>query len=368
MRSSKKTGIAALVALVLGIATLAGCTPASTELECTPAALGSAQAELQTARIAANKDGVKGTGSPAEAAAKATVEKAQAKVDQLTTCELEPTEKPTPSTSPTATCPWQMTTADHTNNAWFYEGVAEILSAASPAEAVTAAGVWLEKVRTVPSLFSGAAKVFLDENVDKTTLVEEDNCASDRAVDLYAELALTLANAQSIVPDTVPADAGNSGVENDTVVFEAGVNGDEASRKAVQIVTDDGRVIWIMARCGNLATPGNPGLPEGPTDNHLYPKEPAEDPYANGNANTGGGLNADPGPGNYQSPSQVTQPPSGPRVNPEPPAPIVVTPAPGQSAPVPTRDPAPPPPPEPSAPPSTAPETGCDASVPGVSC
>ncbi len=318
MRSSKKTGIAAaLAALILG-ALLTGCTPASSTLDaaqvaCTDVsgALDSAKADLQTAQTAANKDGVKGTGSPDEVDAQAKVSTTQANVDALSARATECSSggpNPTSTPTPTDTCSWQMTTADHTNGRWFYEGIAEINSATTPADAAIAAGAWLEKVRTVPSLLSGAAKVFLNKDVDKASLVQQDGCASDSAVDLYSELSLTLANAKSIVPDVVPASAGNTGVQSDTVVFEAGVTGDEAARKAVKIITSDGREIWVIARCGNLAVPGNPGLPEGPTDNGLYPKSSNPADYRQPGD---GGAGQDVGVGSRPK-STVTEPASPP--------------------------------------------------------
>lgn len=362
MRSIKKRIWIAFVAFLGLSMALAGCaTPAvdasaqfsATDVLCTQVSKNLKDAK--TTLTDAKKELTATQGTPGEVDAQVAMDAATDKVEALearkTECKSESTSTATPSPTPTTeACSWKMGTADHTNNRWFYEGIAEIKSAKTSADAIIAAGVWLDKIREVPSLLSGAAKVFLQRDVNKDTLTNTDGCASDVAVDLYSELALTLAGAKSIVPDTAPTDAGNSGIHNDTLVFSSGVTGDEASRKAVKVITADGREIWIIARCGNLATPGNPGVPEGPTDNVLYPKKIADEPYSRGNADTGGGVNNDPGPGTYTPPTKVTQPPSTPQVNPAPPAPEVPAPAPSKPAtqpttkptPVPTKDPDPP--------------------------
>ncbi len=99
---------------------------------------------------------------------------------------------------------------------------------------------------------------------------------------------------------------------------------------------------------------------------YIEPKDPSQDPWQQGNAPEGGGVNHDPGPGTYIPPTQMEQPPETPRVNPEPPAPAPPTPNPSNPTP-PVPDPTPPPPAEPEAPKPTAPKTGC-VPMPGVNC
>lgn len=247
---------------------------------------------------------------------------------------------PSPSATVTSTneaCDgsWPMATSDYANNRWFSEGIAEIRDAETAKQAEDAAFVWLEGVRKDPNLLAGAASYFFDQDVDKTTLIDEDSCATEEAVELTIQLDLTLADAQSIIPENAPANGYNSGVNDGEVIAEEepGVRGD---RDAIKIVTKDGDVIWIMARCGNIVTEGKPPLPPGTTDN---PKKPERDPYPRGNAPIGGGPNADPGPGTYIPPQEMEQPPTPPRVDPAPPAPEpapappTVTPSPAPSTP-----------------------------------
>ena len=287
---------------------------------------------------------------------------------------------------------WAMEEADHTNNRWFYKGIASIYDAKTNEEAMDAAHDWLAEVRKDPGLLAGAAKLFLQKDVDPATLASSEGCATKAAADLEIEIGMTISSSK-VSAGEAPTSATNTGVQDGTVVGSsfAGISGD---RTAIQVTLPDGRTIWILARCGNPATAGPPPLPPGKTDQPAPPPEtpvtpvcppdmphgtppnckdsPTRDPAQNGNAPVGGGPNANPGPGTYVPPAQMQQPPSTPRPNPappapEPPAPQPPTPSNPSPAPVPTPDPAPAPSPRPSAPPPPAPETGCDASAPGGS-
>lgn len=231
----------------------------------------------------------------------------------------------------------------------------------------------------------------LHEDANNWSDLVDGNCLSEKGQKLHAQYEGVLnATATVITEDEAPSNAVNSGVNDDVfgVANSSGIHGD---RKAIKVTLKDGTSVYILVRCGNGVFPGNPGLPEVPTDNPPPPKapecppdmpygtppvckdSPAKDPAQNGNAPIGGGPNANPGPGKFIPPAQMEQPPSTPRVNPappapEPPAPQKPTPSNPKPTPVPTPDPAPAPPPRPSAPPPTAPETGCDDSVPGVVC
>lgn len=301
--------------------------------------------------------------------------------------------KPTSSASPSPTATsatectdsWKilpLSVANTTNNRWFYDGIAEIKSATTDADAVKAAGVWLEQVKQYPTYLAGASSYLLDKkDVDVATL-QKDGCATSAAVTLYGELATSLVTAKLITPGNVDTSAYNSGVNDGTIVASStpGISGD---LKAIKIVLADGRTVWILARCGNIATPGQPPLPTGPTDNPPPPtpqtcppnlphgyvdkngklicKDDSSVAPGTGNGSPGGGTNSDTGPG---APLPVTQPPAAPRDDPAPPAPVVPAPQPSTPsnpapAPVPTSDPAPPPPPEPSAPPAPSPAPTC---------
>lgn len=303
---------------------------------------------------------------------------------------------PSPSATPTPTATpeqcadtWPIVPADHTDFRWFYEGLASIKDAQTNEQAVAAAHDWRERVREVPYLQAFAAKQILQREVSSSSLTGKDGCVTQAAVDLDVELGMALATARSITPDLAPETGTNTGVDGVVVVSDStpGVSGD---RKAIKIVLSDGRTIWVMARCGNIVTESPiPDIPKGGTDNPPKPtceeqnmdgtwpvcKDRAtRDPYVNGNAPVGGGVNADPGPGEYIAPEQMEQPPAAPYVPPPPPAPVPPAPAPApepgepEPAPVPTPDPAPAPAPQPSAPPPTAPETVCDPTAPGADC
>jgi len=372
MRVLKTTGVLVMLALLGGTLTACAVNPQSaanwSTIDCSDvsAQAKTAKTELKTAQ-AAQKDG---KGTPAEVQAAADITSAKSAIAQLNAraseCEDTEEEDATPASETAKECSatWKMVPADHTDNRWFFDGVAEIKTAATPKQAANAARVWLDRVKTDEGLLAGAAKVILQREVDKTTLIAADGCATEAAVDLYAEIAMTVASAQSIVPESAPADGWNSGVNNDNVIGDTG-SGISGDRTAIKIVLPDGRVIWVLARCGNIATPRTPPLPPGQTDE----KRPQDDPGPRGNAPDGSGQNENSGPDVYIPREEMEDPPDTPRVNPEPPPPTPPTPPtvtpenPTPPDPVPTEDPAPPPPPEVVAP--VVPETGC-IPIPGV--
>jgi hypothetical protein len=253
---------------------------------------------------------------------------------------------PAGSTGTTATATWKMVSADHGMNRWFLKGIDAINTAKTPAQARKAANDWLEGVKRDPALLAGTAKLLLKRDVDKASLVDSSSMATTEAVGITGEIR-DLLDESKIVPDNAPATGYNTGVTAGSVVraSNAGITGD---RKAIQITTPDGRVFWVLGRCGNVVTPHKPSLPPGETDNH---KDPSKDPYPRGNAPTGGGKNLDPGPGTYIPPTGMVHPPASPRVN--PPAPKPTAPPAGSKP-----DPTPAPAPEPTAPTPDAPATG----------
>lgn len=179
-------------------------------------------------------------------------------------------QPPVPASTPAPTAAvthstWKMVAGDYGNNRWFADGVVEIKEAKTNAEAANAANVWLGKVKTDPNLLVGAAKYFLNRDVDKASLVTSDGWATDKAVQLVTELQILLSKSE-IVASVAPVNGYNSGVENNTVVgaSTAGVTGDT---KAIRVTTTDGKDRWVMARCGNIVTPGKPPVPTGKTDN-----------------------------------------------------------------------------------------------------
>jgi hypothetical protein len=206
---------------------------------------------------------------------------------------------PAVSSSPSSTPQtWKMETGDYANSRWFPDGIQEIKDAKTDEAAAAAAAVWLERVKTDPVLLAGTAQYFLNKDVDSAILVDENSWATAEAVELVAELQLALAQAD-INAAAAPMKGHNSGVYNGQVVtsLKAGISGD---RKAIKIVLADGRVIWVMARCGNPVVLGEPSLPKGPTDDNpsptlpattkptptLAPKKPGDGPAQQGNLPT----------------------------------------------------------------------------------
>ena len=255
------------------------------------------------------------------------------------------TSVPTTTTATT----WKKSLSNYGENRWFGDGITEIKSATTSTQAAEAAQVWLNRVKTDPNLLVAAANVILKKEVDPTTLFDKDDWATPAAVQLVAEMQLALATAR-IVPDNAPTDGINTGVSNGNVVSAraAGISG---NRKAIRITMPDGRVVWVLARCGNTVTRGHSHFPPGKTDE----KNPSQDPYPRGNASTGGGRNQNPGSGKFIPPADMVHPPATPRVN--PPAIKPTTPPVGS-----TPDPTPAPPKEqpkdPVVPPTPAPAPG----------
>jgi len=176
-----------------------------------------------------------------------------------------PTPQPTAEQEKACADTWPIVESDNTNNRWFFEGIASIRDAKTNKEATAAAFDWQSKVRTDPKLLAGAAKLMLQRDVDRSTLSNSENCATEAAVDLDLEIGTAIATSV-ITPDDVDPNAFNTGVQDGTVIGDTsgGIGGDLS---AIQLKLSDGRIIWIMARCGNIATQGPPSLPSGPTDN-----------------------------------------------------------------------------------------------------
>jgi hypothetical protein len=340
----------------------AGCQEATTQLEAADASLTDAQANLDAVLRDDNK-----VGTRYEDDANAAVEDAQKQQEAAldvknTACVATPTPTPSASAEACATT-WPIVLSDNTNNRWFADGIVEIKEATDEASARRAAQVWLEEVRKDPRLLAGAAKYFLNRDVETSTL-QDGECASDAAVTLVTELELAIAEAK-VETGEAPVDGYNSGVSGDAVVgaAQAGVSGD---REAIKVTLEDGTVIWIMARCGNPVTAGPPSVPPGPTDEPLCPdgtpippnglceKNDSENVLNNPDVPDqvkGPGttpVGTDPGPATpavdtptgYATPSPAPTPWTPPTATPVPttppevsnPEPVIPTPAPSQSA------------------------------------
>lgn len=275
-----------------------------------------------------------------------------------------PSESPSPTPSPTVGLPtapptpacttWEREDADYGNFRWFADGVEEIRNATSPEEARDAVTVWLERVKTDPTLLSATAKDLLGQDIAKDTLFDSHSCATEAAVSLYSELLLAIGQA-TVTPEEVPTTATNSGVDNGEVVTNAqpGISGDRAS---VKVVLKDGTELWVLARCGNIAVKNpTPDRPTGRTDEKPKP-EPKPTPKPTPSLNKKDPAKAKPAPAKHTpapapaATAAETKAPAGPTVTDDkgkttpvkPANPTVKPPAPAPSVPAPKATPVPP--------------------------
>jgi hypothetical protein len=181
-------------------------------------------------------------------------------------------DSPTPTPTPEqCSDTWVIKELPSKQSRLFFEGIAEIRDATTNEQAAAAAYAVLDKYKTDPNYLVSLAKVAVKKDVDPKVLVATDGCASPAAAQLVLEIGGTLAMSK-VVADDVPTDATNSGVNDAGQVVSAEQPGIGGDRKAIKITLPDGSYFWIMARCGNIATPGGtpPSFPPGPTDQCKY--------------------------------------------------------------------------------------------------
>jgi hypothetical protein len=251
-------------------------------------------------------------GTPAEKEKEAKVASAQADIDRLTVvkskaCEAgatstatsspSATASATPSTStPVACSNWAWQPDPHKDNSWISGGLASIRDAKTPEDAAKAAQEWMGRVQLDRAALQGAIKSLLDREVPFTEL-GNDNCASDQAKSYIVQMYMELGQA-TVTPDVAPANGSNSGIASGQVHSSTSgqIHGD---RTAIKVVRKNGKVIWIMWRCGNVVTIEILYVP-GPTDNNVQvcdsgpdqgkpvgqdgvcAKDPGADPQSNG--------------------------------------------------------------------------------------
>lgn len=174
-----------------------------------------------------------------------------------------PSSTPTPTTSPVDCQTWAMTAATPSNGRWAANGVPAIASATTKAQAQAAAVDWINQVKVYPGTLSGAVAYLLGQTVDPSTLVDAKGCATAKAVNLVQESSVALALSE-VTPSQAPATGVNTLTSNGRAYAEstAGVTGD---RKAIEVVTKDGKTFWVMARCGNPVTLGKAPIPAKPS-------------------------------------------------------------------------------------------------------
>lgn len=283
MRSMFKVPGIALAAL-LGISLLTACgaqtAPSfdASEVDCV-----AVTAELKTARAdkkAAEEEYDKVAGTPAETQVSADIDAASVKIDALLERSKECSNDTNINPAGDIKCTtWEMKESEEfDNDYWFEDGIVEIRTATTPEDAVKASRVWLNRVRMEPEKLAGAIGYLLEEEVKPSVLVDSDGCATKKAADYVKEIRLLLATS-TITPGQAPTDGYNSGYTEDTVTANdtPGIGGD---RTAIKIVLPDGTVVWVMARCGNVVTPGLPQeVPHGKIQSENVGSNPNVDPF-----------------------------------------------------------------------------------------
>lgn len=181
----------------------------------------------------------------------------------------------TTTTTASSHSTWKMVESNYEDYRWLSDGVPEIEDAKTDADAASAANAWLQKSKTDPNLIIGAYQYFLNSDnkkpiIKKEELMTTDGWATDKAVQLVIELQLFLGQSK-VSTEKAPANAYNSGINNGTVVASKnpGITG---NRAAIKVVSSDGKIYWILRRCGNIVTPNKPPIPSGETDEKLTPK------------------------------------------------------------------------------------------------
>lgn len=141
---------------------------------------------------------------------------------------------------------------------------------------------------------------------------------------------LNEANWVAVQPNVPFVYPNNTGFINGLVV-DVGERDGSSGDIFMLYISKSGSGVPVRGACANpqkdMPTPPTPTptptKPPAPTPTptpkptpSLAPKDPSKDPAPQGNAPEGGGLNEDPGPGEYIAPSDMVQPPAETRVDP----------------------------------------------------
>lgn len=242
----------------------------------------------------------------------------------------------------------------------FYEGVPTIKNGGTPKNAMDE---WLENAKQFPETYIMAYELAFNSKLNMsyidvdghplyTDIPAYGECATQEMVENFAKIKEKF-NTFTVLPKdsndprvknlNPKRDWYNSFVWNDTVrqmnrpgVFDPVEPKEESG---FWIIRDDGYIFFIWGVCGNIATYKPVVKPVEKVEKEIpyckqdknkekpkcNPKDPKKDPSSKGNAPKGGGKNEDQGPGEYQPPSKVTEPPATQRVNPDPPKPTPST-------------------------------------------
>jgi hypothetical protein len=254
---------------------------------------------------------------------------------------------------------WKMQSLANNKNRWVEDGIVSIEDAKTKADATAAAQEWLDQIKLDPTLLAAAGAYLLRESINYNDLISNDGWATEKAVQLYYEMRLTLAdskNSPATVSPTMTNTAYTSGaVQNETNRITGDLKAIEITTKAVQ--GKDSITIYILARCGNIVTETIVVI-NTPSSSSASSSSSSLTPCSalNDSGYTGGGKNSDPGTGVYTPPDQIEQPPTSSRVNPDPPSSDQSTSS--SSSSTVSSDSTPPPPPQSGAATSSSPDSG----------
>lgn len=186
------------------------------------------------------------------------------------------------------------------------------------------------------------------DNPDYTTLDATTVSYVDSRGDWKDDISSLMAKLRkaSFTTETVPAGSWSLYMQKNADGTYDILQGQTVTEGTAAVFTTDDGTFMFRLDCGfqPVATEKFPGVPEIPQPSsspsstssatststptsHPHPKPShtteakiaSSDPAAQGHAKTGGGKNADPGPGTYVPPSDAPKPPSTPRTNPSPP-------------------------------------------------
>jgi len=205
-----------------------------------------------------------------------------------------PTEAPVPTTTAEAVVcgdTWVIEQADNTDHRWLANGVDAIDKADTDPKAQKAFEAWLHEVKKDPDLLAGAAAAIIDKEVNAEDLADS-RCASDLAEQITAEIEIAVAMGE-VKPSEAPTSGRNTGIDSAGNVVTAEGSGISGDRKAILIITKNGKKVWVLRRCGNPVTEGIPNLPEGPTDEN--PTAPIKHPRPQSGPHTQPGDGGDQG-------------------------------------------------------------------------
>jgi hypothetical protein len=164
---------------------------------------------------------------------------------------------------------WAVMQANNENSRVIGKGVPTIERATNDAEARQGLSDWFNIIKHDPEALAGNANVFNELMGNKTNYVGSDlhdgECFNAKGEQVAIELETLLASS-SVSAGEAPASAFNSGVDAEGNLVTASAPGIDGNRKAANVTLPNDSKASVLARCGNVAVPNKPGLPEGPTD------------------------------------------------------------------------------------------------------